>query len=130
VPDDERTLDDDPAQAIQKLVDVANKALSAAVNDPTTAVQCVDPIEDFLCYTASKHLSVGLVTDCPIVRASAGHVGRPSMGTEGRVMRFHLGELTSKVMPSRLLLRHCDQVSLIPIIGRSNWTPSQKEHAA
>ena len=36
---DERTLDDDPAFAFRMIVDVAIKALSPAVNDPTTAVQ-------------------------------------------------------------------------------------------
>lgn len=60
---DERTLDDDPGFAIRLLVDVAIKALSPAVNDPTTAVQSLDRIEDLLRYAASKHLSNGMVTD-------------------------------------------------------------------
>jgi uncharacterized membrane protein len=60
---DERTLEDDPAFAIRMLVDVAIKALSPAVNDPTTAVQALDRIEDLLRYAASKHLSTGTVSD-------------------------------------------------------------------
>jgi uncharacterized membrane protein len=60
---DERTIDDDPAFAIRMLVDVAIKALSPAVNDPTTAVQSLDRIEDLMRYAASKHLSTGTVTD-------------------------------------------------------------------
>jgi uncharacterized membrane protein len=60
---DERTLDDDPAFAIRMLVDVASKALSPAINDPTTAVQVLDRIEDLLRYAAAKHLSVGVVAD-------------------------------------------------------------------
>ena len=60
---DERTLDDDPAFAIRMLVDVAIKALSPAVNGPTTAVQSLDRIEDLLRYAAPKDLSVGTVTD-------------------------------------------------------------------
>jgi uncharacterized membrane protein len=60
---DERTIDDDPAFAIRMLVDVAIKALSPAINDPTTAVQSLDRIEDLLRYAASKHLSTGTVTD-------------------------------------------------------------------
>ena len=60
---DERTLDDDPAFAIRMLADVAIKALSPAVNDPTTAVQSLDHIEDLLRYAAPKDLSVGTVTD-------------------------------------------------------------------
>jgi uncharacterized membrane protein len=60
---DERTLDDDPAFAFRMLVDVAIKALSPAVNDPTTAVQSLDRIESLLHYAAAKHLSTGIVTD-------------------------------------------------------------------
>ncbi len=60
---DERTLDDDPAFALRMLVDVAIKALSPAVNDPTTAVQSLDRIDDLLRYAAPKDLSVGTVTD-------------------------------------------------------------------
>ena len=60
---DERTVDDDPAFALRMLVDVAIKALSPAVNDPTTAVQSLDRIEDLLRYAAAKQLSVGVVVD-------------------------------------------------------------------
>lgn len=61
--DDERTIDFDPAFAFRVLVDVAIKALSPAVNDPTTAVQSIDRIEDLLRYAAAKHLSAGAVAD-------------------------------------------------------------------
>jgi uncharacterized membrane protein len=44
----ERTIDQDPAFALRILVDVAIRALSPAVNDPTTAVQVLDYIEDLL----------------------------------------------------------------------------------
>ena len=60
---DERTFRDDPAFTIRMMVDVAIKALSPAVNDPTTAVQALDRIEDVLRYAAAKQLSVGVVTD-------------------------------------------------------------------
>nr|WP_320412839.1 DUF2254 family protein [Candidatus Microthrix sp.] len=60
---DERTLEDDPAFTLRLLVDVAIKALSPAVNDPTTAVQCLHRIADVLRYAAAKHLSTGVVTD-------------------------------------------------------------------
>ncbi len=45
---DERTFDQDPAFALRMMVDIANKALSAAVNDPTTAVQVLDHIGELL----------------------------------------------------------------------------------
>lgn len=38
----ERTIEQDPAFAIRIIVDIAVKALSAAINDPTTAVQAMD----------------------------------------------------------------------------------------
>jgi uncharacterized membrane protein len=44
----ERTIDQDPAFALRILVDVAIRALSPAVNDPTTATQVLDYIEDLV----------------------------------------------------------------------------------
>ena len=41
---EERTFDQDPAFALRMMVDIANRALSPAVNDPTTAVQVLDHI--------------------------------------------------------------------------------------
>ena len=45
---DERTFEQDPKYPIRLLVDVAIKALSPAINDPTTAVQAIDQLEDLL----------------------------------------------------------------------------------
>ncbi len=45
---DERTFAQDPAFAVRIMVDMANRALSPAVNDPTTAVQVLDHIGDVL----------------------------------------------------------------------------------
>ena len=44
----ERTIEQDPAFALRVLVDVAIRALSPAVNDPTTAVQVLDHLTDTL----------------------------------------------------------------------------------
>jgi uncharacterized membrane protein len=44
----ERTIEQDPAFALRILVDIAIRALSPAVNDPTTAVQVLNYIEDLL----------------------------------------------------------------------------------
>lgn len=44
----ERTVEQDPAFALRVLVDVAIRALSPAVNDPTTAGQVLDYIEEFV----------------------------------------------------------------------------------
>jgi uncharacterized membrane protein len=44
----EQTIEQDPAFALRVMVDVAIRALSAAVNDPTTAVQVLNHLEDTL----------------------------------------------------------------------------------
>lgn len=43
-----RTFEQDPKYAIRLLVDIAIKALSPTINDPTTAVQVIDQLEDML----------------------------------------------------------------------------------
>jgi uncharacterized membrane protein len=59
----ERTFEQDPKYAIRLLVDIAIKALSAAINDPTTAVQTIDQIEDLLHRLGRCNLDVGYATD-------------------------------------------------------------------
>jgi uncharacterized membrane protein len=44
----ERTIEQDVAFALRVMVDIANKALSAAVNDPTTAIQVLNQLGDTL----------------------------------------------------------------------------------
>jgi uncharacterized membrane protein len=44
----ERTIEQDPAFALRIVVDIAIRALSPAVNDPATAVQVLDYIEQLL----------------------------------------------------------------------------------
>ena len=44
----ERTIEQDPAFALRVMVDVASKALSPAINDPTTAAQVLDYLGDSL----------------------------------------------------------------------------------
>jgi uncharacterized membrane protein len=44
----ERTVEQDPAFCIRIMADVAVKALSAAINDPTTAIQALDHLENVL----------------------------------------------------------------------------------
>jgi len=53
----ERTIEQDPAFALRVMVDVANKALSPAVNDPTTAVQALDYLGDSLRVIGGTDLS-------------------------------------------------------------------------
>ena len=113
----ERTFEQDPKYALRILVDVAIKALSPAINDPTTAVQALDQIEDLLLRLGRCNLDVGRVYD------AAGHLRFempvPSWGdlvvlaldeirfcgaTSVQVMRRTralLEDLTQQVLPER-----------------------------
>jgi uncharacterized membrane protein len=50
-----RTIDQDSAFVLRMLVDIAIRALSPAVNDPTTAVQALDRIESLLAESVTRH---------------------------------------------------------------------------
>jgi uncharacterized membrane protein len=59
----ERTFEQDPKYPIRLLVDIAIRALSPAINDPTTAVQSIDQIEDLLRRLCRHDLDTGFVRD-------------------------------------------------------------------
>jgi len=60
---DERTFEQDPKYAIRLVADIAIKALSPAINDPTTAVQAMDQIEDLLLRLGQRRLELGAFHD-------------------------------------------------------------------
>ncbi len=64
----QRTFEQDPKYSIQLLRDIAIRALSPAVNDPTTAVQALDQIEDLLLRLGRRRLEIGEIRD------SSGHL--------------------------------------------------------
>jgi uncharacterized membrane protein len=57
----ERTFEQDPALAFRVLVDIALRALSPAVNDPTTASQVLDSEETLMRMLVGRDLDVGVV---------------------------------------------------------------------
>jgi uncharacterized membrane protein len=59
----ERTMDQDPAFSFRILVDIAIKALSAAINDPTSAVMAIDHLHELLTHLGSRRLDVGQYRD-------------------------------------------------------------------
>ena len=59
----ERTLEQDPTFAFRIMVDIANKGLSPAINDPTTAVLALDSIHSLLRVVGKRRLHDGLVKD-------------------------------------------------------------------
>ena len=58
-----RSFEQDPKYAIRLLADIAIRALSPAVNDPTTAVQALDQIEDLLRRLGCRQLETGYARD-------------------------------------------------------------------
>jgi len=64
----ERTMDQDPTFAFRILVDIAIKALSPAINDPTTAVLALDQIHRLLRMVGRQYLRTDDIAD------EAGHV--------------------------------------------------------
>ncbi len=59
----ERTLEQDPMFAFRILVDIALKALSPAINDPTTAVLALDQIHRLLRVLGKRRLRPDVVQD-------------------------------------------------------------------
>ncbi|MCX6926118.1 MAG: DUF2254 domain-containing protein [Verrucomicrobia bacterium] len=59
----ERTMEQDPAFAFRIMVDIASKALSPAINDPTTSVLAIDQIHYLLRSVGGRHLDEGLAHD-------------------------------------------------------------------
>jgi uncharacterized membrane protein len=58
-----RTLEQDPAYGIRMLVDIAIRALSPAVNDPSSAVQALDQLDDVLQRLVGRSLGDGRLVD-------------------------------------------------------------------
>jgi uncharacterized membrane protein len=59
----ERTVEIDVGFGIRQLVDIGEKALSPAVNDPTTAVQCLDRLTDLVDRLGRAEFPRGAVPD-------------------------------------------------------------------
>ncbi|MDQ0797573.1 DUF2254 domain-containing protein [Streptomyces sp. B1I3] len=85
----ERTIEQDPAFALRVLVDIAIRALSPAVNDPTTAVQVLNHIESFLTRLGQVPLPGRYVL--------AGDDGRPRLVLRGRAWEDYLQLAVSEI---------------------------------
>jgi uncharacterized membrane protein len=59
----ERTTEQDPMFAFRIMVDIASKALSPAINDPTTAVIAIDQIHHLLREVGNRYLDDGRAND-------------------------------------------------------------------
>jgi uncharacterized membrane protein len=61
--DVERTMQDDVGYGLRQLVDIALRALSPGINDPTTAIQAIDRIHDVLGMLTTRDEPDGWVRD-------------------------------------------------------------------
>ncbi len=59
----ERTMEQDPAFGFRIIVDIASKALSPAINDPTTGVLAVDQLHHLLGFVSRRQLDTGVLRD-------------------------------------------------------------------
>lgn len=113
----ERTLEQDPLFAFRILVDIASKALSPAINDPTTAVLAIDQIHHLLREVGKRYLGEGRVIDqagrlrliyrtpnwedfVQLGITEIRHYGRDSIQVQRR-LRAMLEDLTSTLQPRR-----------------------------
>jgi uncharacterized membrane protein len=113
----ERTPEQDPLFAFRILVDIASKALSPAINDPTTAVLTLDQIHHLLRDVGKRHLGDGRATDrsgkvrliyrrpnwedfVHLSTTEIRHYGRDSMQVQRR-LRAMLEDLIHTLQPQR-----------------------------
>lgn len=71
-----RTLEQDIEYGILQIVDIALKAISPAVNDPSTAISCVDQLSSILIRFAAREDPITQLYDPPgMLRVSIPYVG-------------------------------------------------------
>jgi uncharacterized membrane protein len=71
-----RTLQQDIEYGVLQIVDIALKAISPAVNDPTTAINCVDQLSRILIRCASREPPESALYDLPgVVRTHIPWIG-------------------------------------------------------
>jgi uncharacterized membrane protein len=71
-----RTLQQDVEFGVLQIVDIALKAISPAVNDPSTGISCVDQLSRIMIRFAAREVPATLLYDPPgVVRASIPWIG-------------------------------------------------------
>ncbi|HEX6419901.1 MAG TPA: DUF2254 domain-containing protein [Acidimicrobiales bacterium] len=116
----ERTTRQDAAFGFRQLVDIAERALSPGVNDPTTAVQALDRIYELLVLLAPRRIpSPERLDDHGIVRAV---LPRPSWDT---YVRLAFEEIRHHGRGSVQVSRRLDQVvdGLLAVVPAARRPP-------
>ncbi len=132
------TIEQDPEFGLRLLVDIALRALSPAINDPSTAVTCIDHMEDLLLLAADhfdedeverQHEGEWVIRHCPTTftrlldRAcrQLRHYGARDYAVQIRLQRllFELAERTRA--PERLNAIEGHAEGLWAAIERCGW---------
>src|SRR5271169_2414906 len=109
-----RTLQQDVEFGVLQIVDVALKAISPAVNDPTTAINCIDQLSRILIRFASREPPEELLYDPPgIVRASIGWIHFERL-LEAAFEQIRMYSKTDVAVSLRLLRALCDIAASTP----------------
>ena len=110
-----RTLQQDIEFGVLQIVDIALKAISPAVNDPTTAVNCVDQLSRILILYASRETPACLLYDPPgVVRVSVTWIGFDGVLTSA-FEQIRLYSKTDIAVSLRLLRALSDIASTTPV---------------
>jgi uncharacterized membrane protein len=108
-----RTMQQDVEFGVLQIVDIALKAISPAVNDPTTALTCIDQLGRILLRAALRQPPVSTIRDpggqrrvvlrrtsfprlLDVAFSQIGHYGKADVAVPLRLMRV-MGELASTV---------------------------------
>jgi uncharacterized membrane protein len=115
-----RTLTQDPVFAIDQLVEVALRALSPAVNDTFTALNCIDWIGDCLCRACANALPSGVYSD----HSGVVRLIEPRL-TEERLIKGATDKIrqAGRGMPA-VLIRQLDNLRKVM---EASCTPGQRE---
>jgi uncharacterized membrane protein len=115
----ERTFLQDPGFGVRQIVDIAIRALSPAVNDPTTAVQTIDRLNDLLAVACVRPRPSGLRVDSrDVARLMLRAVDFDSLLTLACTEIIRYGADSPQVV--RRLLALFDEIEIqLPAQGRS-----------
>ncbi|MGI9540138.1 MAG: DUF2254 domain-containing protein [Miltoncostaeaceae bacterium] len=97
---DERAIGDDPLFALRIVVDIAARALSPGVNDPTTAVQAIDRVQTLLEALVDRDLPGGDVCD-----GDGSPLLREPQPTWGDVLELGIDEIATYGADSEQVMR-------------------------
>ena len=113
----ERTLLQDPGFGFRQLVDTASRALSPAINDPTTAVQALLRIEDLLTRVIDHPDPTGWYTDATgVVRVRLVEPGFVRLATLGLSEILHYGNRAPQIV--RALIAVCNDLAGVAVDDR------------